>query len=369
MIPLLLAWEGSPRRGRGVRGTWDEIVSMIVCGETGSGKTWTVVSYCTQAVRSGMLLAVGDPHAGNRSSLASRLAPLSPWMWRPMATNKRTCLVMAQAVQAELRRRQEEGERLMAQGKEWTLDTHGDKPIVLVLDEFNALMRMHGKKLGDIAKEISEEGRKFFVHMIASGQHWTVEAMGSSELRDTIPTAVVHRCRKTMAAMVCDRPQAEVEWAPKLGDGQVYISMAGSETITGPYHVPPMTQEDVAAVAILMSEPELRPQPAGLIAPVKADRGREVPRDVRDKLLAERQRVIALFRDPANSPGQVGMIVLGRKPSEQGFIRNAACRMVEDIVRDELLRLESLTVEQPVRVIDRAEHPLHIVNATASEPT
>jgi hypothetical protein len=160
---VVLAWDGVGFNGRPIRSTWEEMVSVIVCGESGSGKTWTVVFLCTQAVRSGVLLALADPHAGNPQSLYSRLAPLAPHFWHPPATNKAACLKLALQVRDELRRRVQEGERLALEGKEWTLAIHGDRPIVLVMDEFNALMRTHKAKLGDITKEISEEGRKFLL--------------------------------------------------------------------------------------------------------------------------------------------------------------------------------------------------------------
>lgn len=346
MSPVLLAWDGVGfASGRPVRSTWEDMCHVIVCGESGSGKTWTVVFLVTQGVRASMKVALCDPHAGNRDSLYSRLAPLAPHFWRPAATNKAACLKLALQVRDELRRRIAEGERLLLEGKEWTLATHGDSPILWVQDEFNSLMRTHKSKLGDIVKEVSEEGRKFHVHMLASGQHWTVEAMGgSSELRDTIPSAIVHRCSRSMASMVLDAPQAQVQWAPKLADGQVYISIAGSDAIRGPYHVPPMTQQDVIDTSLSLTDddPPMHVLPDSLaLAPTQADHRRIVTPSVEKAIRAEAERAYRLFLDEGNSPGAAGLIIIGRPPSERGMAKNGAARVVEAIIRQRLRDLEA----------------------------
>jgi hypothetical protein len=149
-----------------------------------------------------------------------------------------------------------------------------------------------------------------------------------------------------MASMVLDRPVAELPWAPKLGDGQVYISIAGTDAIQGPYHVPPMTRDDVLQTSLLLADsPPLAPEPDGLKPPTRVDRRRIVPPEMEKAIRAEKDRVLALFREPENTAANVGLIVYGKPPTEKGYNRNAAIRVVEDILRERLAELEAFLAE------------------------
>jgi hypothetical protein len=353
---LVVAW--NPRTARHVTARMDQIVTCSFCGETQSGKTYTVSCYLCQLVRQGVQLAIGDHHAGNDRSLYTRTKPLAPWYWRPPAQTKPTAVRLTEEFVAELRRRQDAGRALEKVGRVWTPGVDGPF-LVLVLDEFNGLLRYAKARLAELIMEVTEEGTKWGMFSFLSGQHWTVEAMRTSELRDTIPSTVVHRCRKSMAAMVTGRREQEVEWSQNLPPGWVYISLTNGHPTAdapgGPYQMIRMTDLSVQRVADHLgklrrrTEAQEAGEEASAPSPVEeapvARSGMEIPPLTRYRFEQNTARFFALLQAGMDFP-QAALVAMGGNPQQSGKPRIHAARLAEEAVLRELRRLQALTEER-----------------------
>jgi hypothetical protein len=356
---LWVAWDGRWPKGQPVYASWKhEIQSLVVGGAMGSGKTSTLVFYVTQAVQQGFRLAVVDAHLGNDESLATRLAPLKAAGFLPNGAafvGRKGGVELIRRFGMELERRIERGEELHAEGRSWTPETDGDPPLLLVVDELNALLREHGKIIRPILEMIPEQGRKYWMFAVLGGQHWTVQALGSSEVRDTFPSVIVHSMRDDHARMLMGANGLGLTTVG-LAPGQVYMSLAGRH----PSHrkpmlvaIPQITDEDVRKVGAELAAAQQQP----LL--VTSSTALNKTGEVEAMLRSDPARVIRLWEQGAR-PGEVVRRMCSRLADNRGRAHVAGTAVVDEIIRDHVLRLETRMAaieRQPEPALEPAEVP------------
>jgi hypothetical protein len=174
--------DGMPRFG-----SWFDLYSCAIGGVSGSGKSTTVRFLLFQAILAGAKLIMVDPHIGDEEeSLAAQFRNFRDVHILP------PCDEEEKAVLKRVRWLDKEYKRRMSKGKGY--------PIVLVLDELNAIMRRAGdelkKELADLLLTISQEGRKFGIFAMLIGQRWANQDLSNkygAAIRSSLSSQLAHR--------------------------------------------------------------------------------------------------------------------------------------------------------------------------------
>jgi hypothetical protein len=237
--PMILGYEqGVPRRG-----SFLDIYSSAVAGESGSGKTATLLfligsGLITENVR---YFAI-DPHYPHPKSLGFKTRPLWEAGLITMATYKDDMLDVLNEVEHIIDNRL----------KQIDTDT---TPVVLVIDELAFLSKTSvGKQIMATMERISTEGRKCSVYLLASSQTWIASRLGKdSTFRDTLTSAFVHRLKPKQANLLLqdkDETEKVKKYVKQAGD--VLLCPVGDESVV--CQIPYTTETDIQQVANMMTK-------------------------------------------------------------------------------------------------------------------
>lgn len=233
---MILGFEkGQPRRG-----SFLDIYSAAIAGESGSGKTSTMLFLIGSALVAQPVHVFGiDPHYPHPKSLGFKIRPLTEAGLVQMATFKDDMLVTLSKVEQIIDNRLRQ------------VDTD-DTPVLLVLDEVAALSRSSiGKVVAHTMERISTEGRKCDVYMLAGSQTWLSSRTGdSSVVRDTLTCAYIHRIKPKQANLLL-QDKNEVEKVRKIKQaGEALFCPVGEDSAI--CRMPLATETDMRTVADLV---------------------------------------------------------------------------------------------------------------------
>lgn len=235
--PMLLGFDAGT--GAAVEGSWLDLYSCGLGGLSGSGKSWTACYLTAQAVLFGSRVVLLDPHAGHAESLAQRLAPLAGQFVCAPAESPREMLAAVELVAEELRQRKA-GKR--------------GEPLLFIADEYSALQRGElAEPLAALVEALGQEGRKLQMFAMVAGQIWSASRAGGTEVRDSLASAFVHRCRPAQARYLTGLTAADLP--PDLLDlpsGTAYLL-----NTAGDFHkvtIPRLAAGDVGRVAGLLGD-------------------------------------------------------------------------------------------------------------------
>lgn len=216
--PMILGYEqGTPRKG-----SFLDIYSAAIAGESGSGKTATLLFLIGSGLVSEKINFMGiDPHYPHPKSLGYKTKPLWESGLMTMATNKDDSLRVLKEIEKTIDQRLQQ------------IDTD-TTPVVLVIDELAFLAKTSlGKPLAHTMERISTEGRKCAVYLLASSQTWLVARTGeSSVVRDTLTSAYVHRIKPKQANLLLqDKDEADKVKKYVKQAGDVLLCPVNDESI------------------------------------------------------------------------------------------------------------------------------------------
>ncbi len=216
--PMILGYEnGLPRRG-----SFLDIYSAAVAGESGSGKTATLLFLIGSGLVAQRIRFVAiDPHYPHPKSLGFKTKPLWEAGLMSMATYKDDMLAVLNAVERTIDKRLQQ------------IDTD-TTPLVLVIDELAFLVKTSiGPAVTHTMERISMEGRKCAVYMLASSQTWLSSRTGkSSVVRDTLTSAYVHRIKPKQANLLLqDKEEAEKVKKHVKHAGDALLVPVGDESL------------------------------------------------------------------------------------------------------------------------------------------
>lgn len=329
--PMLLGYDAVS--GAPVEGSWLDLYSCGLGGLSGSGKSWTAAYLTAQACLFGTRVVLLDPHAGNAESLAARLAPLSSRFVCAPAESPREMRAAVELVTAELERRKG--------------GVRGD-PLLFIADEYSALQRGDlAEPLAALVEALGQEGRKLGLYALVAGQVWTATRAGGSEVRDSLASAYVHRCRPAQARMLTGMTAADLPGdLLELPAGTAYLLNTAGEfrKVT----IPRMAPEDLARVAQLAEGAPSAPTSSatsttrvlGFRAPAPGSgngsgsgSGNAVPTSSAsgrgEGLTAEDAHILALFL-AGKGPGEIAEELAGGKG---GRAYQLAAARVADVLR------------------------------------
>ncbi len=231
--PMILGYEnGVPRRG-----SFLDIYSAAVAGESGSGKTATLLFLIGSGIVAQRIRFIGiDPHYPHPKSLGFKTKPLWEAGLMQMATYKDDMLAALHAVEQTIDQRLQQ------------VDTD-TTPVVLVIDELAFLVKTSvGPAITHTMERISTEGRKCAVYMLASSQTWLAARTGNnSVVRDTLTSAYVHRIKPKQANLLLqDKDEAEKVKKQVKRAGEALLVPVGDESVV--VKIPFTTDADMLAV-------------------------------------------------------------------------------------------------------------------------
>ncbi len=246
--PMILGYEnGLPRRG-----SFLDIYSAAVAGESGSGKTATLLFLIGSGLVSCPIQFVGiDPHYPHPKSLGFKTKPLWETGLMRMATYKDDMLAVLQEIENTIDRRL----------KQIDTDT---MPLVLVIDELAFLAKTSiGSAVAHTMERISTEGRKCAVYMLASSQTWLVARTGpSSVVRDTLTSAYVHRIKPKQANLLLqDKEEADKVKKHVKQAGEVLLCPVNNDSVI--CKMPFTTETDMRVLAEMLKSKaiDVTPEP------------------------------------------------------------------------------------------------------------
>jgi hypothetical protein len=160
----------------------ESAMSMGLGGMTNSGKSNTMALLAHQYTAKGDTFVLCDPHESNKDGTYQRFK--SSGLDVPMvSTNKEIEREVGKAW-SELQSRKRTG--------------RPPSNYMIFLDEFCYILRSPiGKLIGPKLADIIQEGRKFGVGCLLAAQLWKInkDVPYLSDLRDSLPGHIVHRCR------------------------------------------------------------------------------------------------------------------------------------------------------------------------------
>ena len=236
--PMILGYiNGVPRRG-----SFLDIYSAAVAGESGSGKTSTMLFLIGGGLISQPIRFEGiDPHYPHPKSLAYKTKALWDKGLISMASDKDGTLQTLQRIEQTIDRR-------IAQHDTSTI------PVVLVIDEIAFLSTTSlGPHLAHTMERISTEGRKCEVYMLASSQTWLADRTGgSSVVRDTLTSSYIHRMKPKQANLLLqDKSETEKVKRYCRKAGEVLLCSVQNDSAIA--RIPLTTEDDMNLVIDLVN--------------------------------------------------------------------------------------------------------------------
>lgn len=235
--PMILGYiHGQPRRGGFI-----DIYSAAVAGESGSGKTATLLYLMGSGLLAEGIRFYGiDPHYPHPKSLGFKTKALWSSGAVMMATDRDQSRDVCRTINDLITH------RLTQQDTTTT-------PIVLVIDELAFLMKSSlADDLASTMARVSTEGRKCAVYMLASSQTWLVESTGnSSVVRDTLTSAYIHRIKPKQANLILqDKDETAKVKKHVKHVGQVLLCSVQHDSEIA--QIPYTTEHDLQRVAAMV---------------------------------------------------------------------------------------------------------------------
>lgn len=220
-LPKLIPFPGVERSwvllgvnhaGKNISQPWSKLGHLLVAGKTGSGKSVFLRLLAHQGLAEGAQLLLVDLDGATFPMLANHSALLAP-----IATTPRVAQEVVERALGECDHRATV--YMQMDGYPESLDEfnriatrRGGDPlsrVLVVLDEFSALVTALGGPKSSFANQVAElgwRGRKFGIHLVFAAQDFTKQVVG--RVRDQVSAVVCFRVRSLEAAHAVGCPEA-----------------------------------------------------------------------------------------------------------------------------------------------------------------
>ena len=261
--PMILAVEA----GGLIRGTWLDLFSCAVGGQSGSGKTGTLRSYVCQSVLQGFQVWIIDPHYPHPESLQASLWPFIEKDLVKVGLPVEVCKEVNQTIDRRLRTQED-----------------SSTPAILVVDEVLDVMTNCPGAAQTIEK-IGTQGRKCQVYGLFAGHSWlAAKTGGSSALRDNLTAKICHHMEKKQAKVLIDDNETAKQ-IQKLKTGEAFLKVIGKEPIA--VKIPECVTADVIRVATLLKVANGQNVSSETFPPVDNDQKNQTPFQVSRGMFAQ----------------------------------------------------------------------------------
>ena len=220
-LPKLIPFPGIERgwvllgvnhAGESVNQPWSKLGHLLVAGKTGSGKSVFLRSLAYQALAEGAQLLLVDLDGATFPMLANHPALLAPIATTPQAAQEAVERALGECDHRAALYMQMDGYPENLEEFNAVSVRHGGDPLprlLVVLDEFSALMTTLGGPKSSFANRVAElgwRGRKFGIHLVFAAQDFTKQVVG--RVRDQVSAVVCFRVRSLEAARAMGCPEA-----------------------------------------------------------------------------------------------------------------------------------------------------------------
>ena len=220
-LPKLIPFPGIERgwaqlginhAGETVSQSWAKIGHLLVAGKTGSGKSVFLRLLAYQALVEGAQLLLVDLDGATFPMLANHPALLAPLANTPGAAQEVVERALGECDHRAALYMQMDGYPESLEEFNRISVRHDGEPLprlLVVLDEFSALVTALGGPKSSFANQVAElgwRGRKFGIHLVFAAQDFTKQVVG--RVRDQVSAVVCFRVRSLEAARAVGCPEA-----------------------------------------------------------------------------------------------------------------------------------------------------------------
>jgi DNA-binding transcriptional regulator YiaG len=228
-------------------GTWVDLFSSAIGGQSGQGKTATLRSFISQSLLTKQVAKVWiiDYHFPHPKSLLATLGELKTLPQVKFAATTFDIRDILQEVEATIDRRLH-------------LEEESEPVKILVCDEVLILAEKI-PELTHIIKRIGTESRKCGVYGLFSSQVWKADSVGGSEVRDCLTSRVCHKMQPKQANLLLqDSEQSRI--VKRLETGKALFSPVNGdpEVLSIPYCDP---SDMIAVFKVLHQANTQKPEP------------------------------------------------------------------------------------------------------------
>lgn len=203
---------GINHAGETVNQPWSKLGHLLVAGKTGSGKSVFLRLLAYQAIAEGAQLLLVDLDGATFPMLADHPALLAPVAMTPEGAQQVVERALGECDNRAALYLQTDGYPEHLEEYNAFSIRHGSDPLprlLVVLDEFSALMTTLGGPKSSFSNQVSElgwRGRKFGIHLVFAAQDFTKQVVG--RVRDQVSAVVCFRVRSPEAAWAVGCPDA-----------------------------------------------------------------------------------------------------------------------------------------------------------------
>lgn len=310
---------GMTQTGQIKSGSWADLFSSAIAGQSGQGKTSTLRSLIAQSLLTEQvsLFWILDYHYPHPESLLASLGAVKDCQQIKYAENRLDTLNLIKEIDA-------------------TLDARLDglepsQPVKVVVMDETLVLADRMPEVKDLIFRIGTEGRKAGMYGLFSAQTWKAQDVGGSDVRDNLTSIIAHKMKQRQAQTLL-QDRENVKAVKHLSTGQaLFVPTKGDAEIL---NIPLCTPGDMQEVSRLLSKNSHQnaPQPQGAIEMrnvVETTQKREetpetpllIPVDKLRKtvvswLETEQETLSGLANKIGMNKGQVYRFTKGEQPSE-----------------------------------------------------
>lgn len=203
---------GVNHSGETISQPWSKLGHLLVAGKTGSGKSVFLRLMGYQALAEGAQLIWVDLDGATFPMMNDHPALLAPIATTAQAAQDAVVRALGECDHRAALYMQMDGYPENLEEFNAVSARHGADPLprlLVVLDEFSALMTTLGGPKSSFANRVAElgwRGRKFGVHLVFAAQDFTKQVVG--RVRDQVSAAICFRVRSLEAARAMGCPEA-----------------------------------------------------------------------------------------------------------------------------------------------------------------
>ncbi len=203
---------GVNQAGETIHLPWSKLGHLLVAGKTGSGKSVFLRLLTYQAIAEGAQLLLVDLDGATFPMLVNHPSLLAPIASSPETAQEAVSRALGECEHRAALYPQMDGfpENLEEYNRLAVRQDREPLPrLLVILDEFSALITASGGPNSRLANQVAElgwRGRKFGIHLVFAAQDFTKQVVG--RVRDQVSAVVCFRVRSVEAAQAVDCPDA-----------------------------------------------------------------------------------------------------------------------------------------------------------------